>query len=280
MSNRLTLTFAERAELSPSPLTQRLFNIMSTKESNICVAIDETDPRRFLALVEALGPEVAVVKTHIDILEGFTSRMTVDLTSLAHEMNFMIFEDRKFADIGQTVKDQYTKGVFHIVEWADIVNAHTLPGPGIIAGLRSEVETHGLLDKRGLLLLAQMSPKGNLIDDAYTTQTVKMAEENRDFVIGFIGAGEKLSDLAAQAGPEFIIFTPGVKLEGKGDDLGQNYLTPDKLVADGADLLVVGRDIVADAKPKSRAKLYRELGWQAYQKRITAPKVSRAEQDE
>jgi hypothetical protein len=55
--------------------------------------------------------------------------------------------------------------VYHIAEWADIVNAHILPGPGIIEGLKQGVS---LVKKnsndRALLLLAQMSSKDNLLN--------------------------------------------------------------------------------------------------------------------
>lgn len=274
--DRLRLTYSERGEMASCALSRHLFNLMSEKETNLCVALDETDPERFMNLAERLGPEVAVLKTHIDTVENYTGKLTVELASLAREHNFLIFEDRKFSDIGKTVRNQYTKGIFHIVEWADIANAHAISGPGIIDGLREEVENYELLDQRAILLLAQMSSKGNLIDDDYTKQVVKLAVKNEDFVMGFIGAGAKKVPLLAElAPPGLVIMSPGIKIRGGGDKLGQQYTAPETLVQAGADVLIVGSDIYNADDPLARAQQYREVCWQAYQERIAEPKVER-----
>ena len=84
----------------------------------------------------------------------------VDL-SLKHK--FLIFEDRKFADIGNTVKNQFNEGVYKISQWADIVNAHSISGDGCVKGLKESSN----IENRGCLLIAQLSCKGNLIDDNY-----------------------------------------------------------------------------------------------------------------
>ncbi len=246
------LSYYKRACLTRHPLAQKLFKLMDEKRTNLCVALDVTSQKQLIELADLLGPEICVLKTHVDILEDFTPDLKTTLRQLAHKHQFLLFEDRKFADIGQTVSLQYEKGIYRIAEWADLINAHPIPGPGIIDGLKQV----GLPLSRGLLLIAEMSSAGNLANGLYTKKTVEMAEEHSDFVCGFI-AQKKLTD-----NPAMIHFTPGVKMLPGKDSLGQRYRTvEDAICVQKTDVIIVGRDITHAADPLAAAKMIRQTAW-------------------
>lgn len=46
-------------------------------------------------------------KTHIDVLDDFEPSVIDILTSLSKKHDFLIFEDRKFADIGRSLVSRY-----------------------------------------------------------------------------------------------------------------------------------------------------------------------------
>lgn len=219
-----------------------------------------------------VGPKICVVKTHIDIMtfpgtlspsatDSITT-FTTTLQALSKKHNFLIFEDRKFADIGNTVKHQYSGGVYRIASWAHITNAHSVPGPSIIAGLK-EVAS-GISEERGLLLLAEMSSSENLAGGEYGEKTLAMARANKDFVMGFIAMGAVEGE-----GEDWLVMTPGVHLARGGDGLGQQYKTPDLVVGGKrSDVFIVGRGIISNPDPLAEAERYRKAGWEAYEKRV------------
>jgi len=197
------------------------------------------------------------------MVADWTADTAKALRALANSAGFVIFEDRKFADIGNTVVQQCKSGVYSIASWADFVNAHSLPGPGIVAGLKEAMSANS---KAGILLLAEMSSKGNLINSEYTKATIAMEEANQDFVFGFI-AQNRLRPLGASPEPA-LYMTPGVKIGEGGDALGQQYNTPQKVVANGTDVIIVGRGVYGASDPAAAAKRYAEAGWAAYLDRV------------
>jgi len=253
--------YQKRAEYCQVSTGKKLLRLMDSKKTNLALSADVTTSAELISLADRIGPEICLLKTHIDIIHDFTPALTTSLRELADKHQFMIFEDRKFADIGNTVKSQFAGGIYKIVEWADMVNAHSLPGPGIIDGLASAIEGRD----RGLILLAEMSSRGHLMNVDYMHATLKMAKEHPEFVMGFI-TQHALSD-----SPQWINMTPGIKLFPGTDALGQQYNTPESaIIENGTDVIIVGRGIIQADNPQAEAQKYRERGWNAYLRCISS----------
>ncbi len=250
------LSFAERTSFCLNASARRLCQLIADKQTNLCLSADVSCISELLNLTDIVGAEICLLKTHVDILSDFTAGFIKQLNYLANKHQFLIFEDRKFADIGHTVKQQYAGGIYHIADWADIVNAHTVPGPGVIQGLR-EV---GIAKGHGLLLLAEMSSTGSLARGIYTEASIAMAKAYPDFVMGFI-AQHQLSE-----NPGLIHITPGIQSDSQGTDrLGQQYISPEQaIMQNGTDIIIVGRGIYQAKDPAARAQHYRKSAWKAY----------------
>lgn len=125
-------TFGARVKNFTNPAAIRLLQLMERKRTNLSVSPDVTKKADLLSLADALGPYICVLKvtwrlcyhsffdeidadiwdfggtaarnqqTHIDVLEDFDETVAPALTELAKKHDFVIFEDRKFADIGNS----------------------------------------------------------------------------------------------------------------------------------------------------------------------------------
>lgn len=258
-SNRLKMSFSDRAKYSNNSIGKKLFEIMSLKYSNLCVAADVTSSAKLLQLAEQLGPHICILKLHVDIIEDFSQNFIEKLQKIAQAHNFLLMEDRKFADIGKTVQLQFSKGIYQISNWADLITAHSIPGKGLIQAL-SEVEGK----ERGIFLLAEMSSSGNLCNESYCESSLKLAREFSHSITGIVCQSPKFLE-----SPALIQLTPGIQLDKAADNLGQQYNSPDDAVLDkGADIGVVGRGVTGSENPVSAAEKYKTLLWSAYLKRI------------
>lgn len=252
---REVLSYEERAKLTENKIAKRLFKLMVDKKSNLCVAVDEKDKNLILDIVDKVGPNVVMIKLHCDVIGNFDQGFVNDLKKLASQHQFLVFEDRKFADIGNTVKDQFTCELFKINEWADLIDCHATCGESTVESLKSVAD----LDKNACLIVAELSNKGNLITNAYTEMAVKFGENHPEFVIGFVSQSKLTTD------QRFIHFTPGVNLQYTSDELDQKYVTPNQAIKErGADVIIVGRGISQSKDPAKTSKIYQEEAYTAY----------------
>ncbi|KAH6697373.1 orotidine 5'-phosphate decarboxylase PyrG [Plectosphaerella plurivora] len=222
-----------------------------TKKTRACVRLEG-----LLALADALGPYIAVFKTHMDIVRDFGDKTVEGLLALAKKHNFLIFEDRKFVDIGATAQKQYHSGALRISEWADFVNVSILGGAGVVEALEQVLtdESFPSRGERALLILAEMTTVGSLAVDNYTEQCITVARRHTDSVVGFVATRRLGEDVGSRGDEDFVVFTTGVSSRQSGDSLGQQYQTPAAAVKGGSDFVIIGRDIYLDENPVEAAK--------------------------
>ncbi len=258
------LNFEQRLEATKAPMTRNLMEAILRKKSNLVLSLDVEDTKTFFEILEATGPEIFMVKTHVDILKDYNGSFVPRLRALAEKHDFIIFEDRKFADIGSTVRKQFKSGVYKIADWADYVTVHMIAGEAILDGLFGDLEA-----PRSGFLLARMSAKGNLISETYTRQVLEVGKRRKECVSGYIGHGANVDDIKRfrnKIPQDQLLLMPGVNLDTKGDGLGQQYLTVENAIEGGADAIIVGRGVIASDNPGAEAKRYREAAWNAFQK--------------
>lgn len=262
--DRTKLTYESRLELTKSPIAKDLLQIIISKKTNLCLAADANKSADILNAADAAGPYICVLKTHVDIIDDFNQEFVNSLQALATKHNFLIMEDRKFADIGNTVSLQYGSGVFRIADWAHLVTVHSLTGPSILQGLKHAL--NGTTANRGVFLLAELSSAGTLITQSYTESTMKLVSTtaDADFVAGIVC---QTKGVVQDAG--LLQLTPGCKIDTTTDGLGQQYNTPAFVIKEkGADIAVVGRGILNAKNISAAAELYRDQLWTAYTERV------------
>lgn len=228
-------------------VAKKLLEISLEKKSNLIVSADVITTQELLDLAEKVGPHIVALKTHIDIITDFDPDTTIlPLKDLATKYNFMLMEDRKFADIGNTQELQFSYGIYKISNWADFVTSHVIGG----------YEALDCFLNVGVVAILGMSSKGTLTDKNYQEEALKVAQSHPN-VIG--GVSQK------QLPEELLLFTPGINMGDSGDGKGQQYNTPEHAFKNlQSDFMIVGRGIYKAEDAEKAALNYKIAGWNAY----------------
>jgi len=241
------LSYEQKLENADHSVAKKLLEISLEKKSNLIVSADVISTQELLELAEKVGPHIVALKTHIDIITDFDPDTTIlPLKDLATKYNFLLMEDRKFADIGNTQELQFSYGIYKISNWADFVTSHVIGG----------YDSLDCFLNVGVVAILGMSSKGTLTDKNYQEEALKVAQSHPN-VIG--GVSQK------QIPDELLLFTPGVNLADSGDGKGQQYNTPEHVFKNlRTDFMIVGRGIYKSDDAEKAALRYKIAGWNAY----------------
>lgn len=240
-------SYEQKLQAAQHSVSKRLLETALAKKSNLIASADVTTTQELLEFAEKVGPHVIALKTHIDIISDFEYEKTITpLKAIASKHQFLLMEDRKFADIGNTQELQFTSGVFKITDWADFVTSQVIGG----------FESLDCFKNVGVVAIIGMSSKGTLTTASYREEALKVALSHPN-VIGGVSQN-KLPE-------ELLLFTPGINLADSGDGKGQQYNTPEHVFKTlHTDFIIVGRGIYKSDDPEASAITYKTEGWNAY----------------
>jgi uridine monophosphate synthetase len=240
-------SYEQKLNSTQHSVSKKLLETALAKQSNLIASADVTTTQELLDLADKVGPHVIALKTHIDVISDFEYEKTITpLKALAAKHNFLLMEDRKFADIGNTQELQFTSGVFKITDWADFVTSQVIGG----------FESLDCFKNVGVVAIVGMSSKGALTTSNYREEALKVALSHPN-VIGGVSQNTLPEEL--------LLFTPGVNLADSGDGKGQQYNTPEHVFKTlHTDFIIVGRGIYKAENPEQAAITYKNEGWKAY----------------
>ena len=186
-----------------------------------CASMDE-----MLEKLDTYGPHIGILKTHMDTFADFNEDKLVRFIALKKKYDLLVWEDRKFADIGMVMDRQINNSVLKYDKWVDVFSLHAITG-------RESLET--VFNRNPdfkWIIVGQLSSQDNLIDENYT-RSAKVIYQSYENVIGMV--------CQEYLGPEVIHIVPGISNTRKEDKMGQSYSQQED--KQFADFLVCGRSI-------------------------------------
>ncbi len=214
----------------------------------IAVALDAQDAETAVRWARAVAPSAAVVKIGLELYLRVGPSVVADVRAVT---DAELFLDLKLHDIPNTVAGAARSVAalgpryltVHAVGGADMVRAAVEAAPDVtIAAVTvlTSMDSHAL---------ATVGLDGSPLDAVRRLAALAVGAGAGALVC----SPQEVAAVRAEVGPGVVLITPGVRPAG-ADALDQaRVATPEQALADGADLLVIGRPITAAADPGEAA---------------------------
>ena len=231
----------------------------------LIVALDAPTSDDARELVGALGDEINFYKIGLELLFGGGLELAQELKGSGKS----IFLDMKFLDIGNTVE----KAVANVAGMGlDFLTIHGTDAKT----MKAAVCGRGATDLKLLAVTVMTNlDESDLTQQGVTTMSPAQLVTHRAAMAqacgmnGVISSGHEAPAVRKLTGPDFLIVTPGIRLDdqaassaGTTDSASSaandqaRIMTPARAIAGGASHLVVGRPITKAADPKAAAKRF------------------------
>jgi orotidine-5'-phosphate decarboxylase len=214
----------------------------------LIVALDVESAADARALVDVLSPEVGFYKVGMELYAAAGMDFVHELV----EQRLNIFLDLKMYDIGETVK----RAVAQVAK----MGVRFLTVHGSRAVMRAAVEGRGAgtlqllgvtvltsFDEEDLADLGYPCPVGDLV-------ALRVKNAMAAGVDGVVASPVEARTVRELAGPGAILVTPGVRSGGVASGDQKRVATPAQAIRDGADYLVIGRQVTRAADPAAAVR--------------------------
>ncbi len=215
------------------------------KSSPVIVALDVETAAEARSIVAALGDSVSFYKVGLELYTSTGMDFVHELKSQGHR----VFLDLKLYDIPETVRRAVVQIARAGVDFATIHGMRQVMRAAVAGRAGSDLK---LL---GVTVLTSVDD-ADLAGDGYsktTSELVAWRAENakEDGVDGLICSPVDVRAVRAVAGAEMILVTPGVRSAGAAAADQKRIATPAEAIANGADYLVIGRQITRAGDPRA-----------------------------
>lgn len=225
----------------------------------ICVALDTPDIARAKALARALKPHAGYMKIG---MEFFYAHGAAGYKAVAAE-GLPIFLDLKLHDIPNTVAHGM-ESLMRLTPRPAIVNLHATGGLAMMKAAAEAVAGRSkLIAVTVLTSLSDADIWAAGFDAARDTERhaetlSKLAQEAG--LDGAVCSPKDVKRIKQACGKHFLTVVPGIRPAGTGAQDQKRIATPAEAIANGADILVIGRAITGAADPaQACAQILKDL---------------------
>jgi len=224
-----------------------------THRAPIAVAMDAPNLAVLREWTQAVAPHVSTIKVGLEVFcRDGAQAVHVAREAAASAGGVDVFLDLKLHDIPATVAGAATAV-------ADLdptfLTVHASGGAEMIAAAvaalpRTRITAVTVLTSLDVAALKAIGLEGTPEDAAVRLAVLAVGAGARAVVC----SPQEVSAVRTAVGPEITLITPGVRPAGA--DLGdqKRVATPAQAIADGADLLVIGRPVTAVADPAAAVR--------------------------
>jgi orotidine-5'-phosphate decarboxylase len=218
----------------------------------LIVALDLESANEARALVNSLADEIGFYKVGMELYASAGMEFVRELVANGKD----VFLDMKFYDIGETVKRAVAQVAqsgarFLTVHGSNAVMRAAIEGRGAAPVQLLAVTVLTSFDQEDLIDLGYPCPLGDLV-------SLRVRNAMRAGIDGIVGSPLEAKSIRAEMRPGALLVTPGVRSRGSSTGDQKRIATPAEALRDGADYVVIGRQVTRAADPALAVRLIRE----------------------